>query len=124
MEYRLAHDWGFIRSKVFRRDRGVCALCGSDTLFYRDMVVKCGRAVSPAYGERDAFYRAMLGYANPIRDPWDADHIVGRVEGGAHDLENLRTLCGRCHRGITATQARRRAERRRRDDFDENGLFG
>ena len=30
---------------------------------------------------------------------WDADHIVPVVEGGGEcELENLRTLCLRCHR--------------------------
>lgn len=33
---------------------------------------------------------------------WDADHILPVVEGGGEcDIENIRTLCLRCHRGVT-----------------------
>lgn len=41
--------------------------------------------------------------------PWQADHIVPLVEGGTHDMENLRTLCVPCHKVETAALARRRA---------------
>ena len=34
---------------------------------------------------------------------WDADHIVPVVEGGGEcDLQNIRTLCLKCHRTVTA----------------------
>lgn len=37
------------------------------------------------------------------RTLWDADHIVPVVEGGGEcDLSNIRTLCLRCHREVTA----------------------
>jgi len=33
---------------------------------------------------------------------WDADHIQPVAEGGGEcDLENIRTLCLRCHRTVT-----------------------
>lgn len=33
---------------------------------------------------------------------WDADHIHPVAEGGGEcDLENIRTLCLRCHRAVT-----------------------
>ena len=36
------------------------------------------------------------------RSLWDADHILPVAEGGGEcDLENLRTLCLRCHRAAT-----------------------
>ncbi len=37
------------------------------------------------------------------RSLWDADHILPVAEGGGEcDLDNMRTLCLRCHRKVTA----------------------
>jgi 5-methylcytosine-specific restriction protein A len=42
---------------------------------------------------------------------WDADHILPVTEGGGEcDLDNIRTLCLRCHRSVTA-QLRERIRR-------------
>jgi 5-methylcytosine-specific restriction endonuclease McrA len=43
---------------------------------------------------------------------WDADHIIGRAEGGSNRLENLRTLCTWCHvrRSVVQGEARRARE--------------
>ncbi|HEY3703518.1 MAG TPA: HNH endonuclease [Terracidiphilus sp.] len=44
------------------------------------------------------------------RSLWDADHILPVAEGGGEcDLDNIRTLCLRCHRAATvALRARMR----------------
>ncbi len=43
------------------------------------------------------------------RSLWDADHIVPVVEGGGEcGLANMRTLCLKCHRAVTADLRRRR----------------
>lgn len=45
---------------------------------------------------------------------WEADHIVPVVEGGGScGLENLRTLCTKCHKDETSKLAARRAEAKR-----------
>jgi 5-methylcytosine-specific restriction enzyme A len=42
---------------------------------------------------------------------WDADHILPVAEGGGEcDLDNIRTLCLRCHRSVTM-QLRERIRR-------------
>jgi 5-methylcytosine-specific restriction endonuclease McrA len=42
---------------------------------------------------------------------WDADHILPVAEGGGEcDLDNIRTLCLRCHRSVTQ-QLRERIRR-------------
>ena len=42
---------------------------------------------------------------------WDADHILPVTEGGGEcDLDNIRTLCLRCHRSVTM-QLRERIRR-------------
>ncbi|MDE1177999.1 MAG: HNH endonuclease signature motif containing protein [Edaphobacter sp.] len=43
------------------------------------------------------------------RTLWEADHIVPVVEGGGEcDLENIQTLCLRCHRKATQSLRERR----------------
>jgi 5-methylcytosine-specific restriction endonuclease McrA len=44
-----------------------------------------------------------------VRTLWDADHAVSLEEGGTSELENVQTLCWKCHRQKTAEHARRRA---------------
>jgi 5-methylcytosine-specific restriction protein A len=36
------------------------------------------------------------------------DHIVPRADGGSDALDNLRAVCGRCHRVVTRNWRRRR----------------
>ena len=88
--------------KVFERDRGVCALCGVDTMDLRRRKRKLG------YAERLAFER-QWGKRKTL---WDADHVLPVAEGGGEcDLDNMRTLCLLCHRKVTA-ELRDRLRRR------------
>lgn len=119
-EWRLRSDPGYLRRCVFKRDRGVCALCLVDTEKLRKQVIKALREVSwyprETRDERLVEYLDSIGVKVPGRIPdhrlslWDADHIVPVVEGGGEcDLSNMRTLCVWCHRRVTADLARRRA---------------
>jgi 5-methylcytosine-specific restriction endonuclease McrA len=92
-EWRLRSDPGYLREKVFERDRGVCSLCGVDTLDLRRRKRKLG------FAERAAFER-QWGKRKTL---WDADHIVPVAEGGGEcDVDNMRTLCVLCHRKATS----------------------
>lgn len=45
---------------------------------------------------------------------WQSDHIVAVYQGGGQcDIDNLRTLCGPCHKIVTRQQALERAKERR-----------
>ena len=80
-----------MRRKVLERDKGICALCGTDTL-----------AGSPHYQER------VLGRTGHL---WQADHIVPVIEGGGLcGLDGYRTLCVPCHKRVTAELRRRLAK--------------
>jgi hypothetical protein len=47
---------------------------------------------------------------------WQADHTLPVIEGGGScDLDNLRTLCTKCHAAETAKLAARRAEARKKE---------
>jgi 5-methylcytosine-specific restriction enzyme A len=105
-EWKLRTDPGYLRACVFERDRGVCAVCRVDTEELRKGKRKLDWAARRAF-EKEWGRRKNL---------WDADHVVAVVEGGGEcGLENLRTLCLKCHRTETAnlTQRRRGTEKRK-----------
>ena len=104
-------DPGYARFVVYRRDCGVCAVCGCDTdkidrilKWVRKFETRCDWGHWP--GRRAA--QATLGFT---RDHlWEVDHIRPVAEGGGLcGLDNLRTLCTPCHDAETATLRRRLA---------------
>ena len=96
-EWRLRTDPGYLRDRVFERDKGICAVCGMDT------VAEWRRIKRLAAARRVGVLRD-LGLKTLRRSSlWDADHIAPVVEGGGEcDLSNIRTLCLKCHRKATA----------------------
>ena len=113
-EWRLRTDPGYLRERVFERDRGVCARCGIDTEAE-------WRRIRRLPGPRRRLALDQWGIrSRRRRSLWDADHIVPVAEGGGEcDLDNIRTLCLRCHRGATAElRDRRKAGAQPRDPGD------
>lgn len=98
-EWKLRSNPGYLREKVFERDRGVCAGCGIDT-------VKLERELRTLRRRNPAAHKSRcqeLGIPlNRRKNLWDADHIIPVAEGGgACGLDNIRTVCLSCHRAIT-----------------------
>jgi 5-methylcytosine-specific restriction enzyme A len=127
-EWKLRTQPDYLRIETFKRDRGVCAICGCDTEQLRRILGAFERETESrwSYGDDNgkrpfrsvgwpevyALYRALSFV--PRRSLWDADHIVPVVEGGGEcGLDNIRTLCVPCHKDVTRELARRRAEARR-----------
>lgn len=118
---RFRPNWA--RWLVQQRDHGVCAVCGIDTNALRDALTDLWEAGTRSvvgkygtWGESRAFsdFVSRNGFRGWRDAIWHMDHIVPVVEGGgACGLENLRTLCLRCHKKDTRALARRRAETRR-----------
>lgn len=118
---------GTIRLLLARRDHGVCAICGMDTVLAYNACGRFSNLADPV--ERAAALAVQLeararfmalgfttpGWATNARhcDWWQADHTVPLVEGGTNSLDNLRTLCLRCHKRVTAALAARRGARAR-----------
>jgi len=95
--WKLRTDPGYLRDKVFARDRGVCAKCGVDTIALRRDMRKLD------FAARRRFLRQWKLREGSRKSLWDADHIVPVAEGGGQcDLSNMRTLCLVCHREVTA----------------------
>lgn len=96
-EWKLRTDPGYLREKVFARDKGVCAACGVDTVALRRDLRKLD------YAARREFLKTWKLREGSRKSLWDADHIVPVAEGGGQcDLSNMRTLCLRCHAAATA----------------------
>jgi hypothetical protein len=103
-EWRVRTDPSYLREKTFARDQGVCAICGVDTVA---AWIELRRSRG---GKRIRLLQDWGLTSFTRRTLWDADHIIPVVEGGgACDLSNIRTLCLRCHRHVTAELRRRRA---------------
>lgn len=86
-EWKVRTDPYYVRQEVFKRDQGVCAACGVDTM----------------EGQRRKRARGS-GHL------WQADHIVPVVEGGGEcGLDGYRTLCTDCHKAETAELRKRLA---------------
>ena len=101
-EWKLRTQPAYLREQVLERDRGVCAFCGIDT-------IAAARKLRFSRGTNRASLLSFWGLRTRSRKTlWDADHIIPVVEGGGEcDLQNIRTLCLRCHRIVT-TQLRGR----------------
>jgi 5-methylcytosine-specific restriction enzyme A len=106
-EWKLRSQPGYLRQQILKRDRGVCAHCGVDTL--RELL-----RLKRTRGAKRMEIVLHWGVGSRRRKSlWDADHILPVVEGGGEcDLDNIRTLCLRCHRVVTA-DLRERMRRRK-----------
>lgn len=106
-EYRLRSSGSYLRDQVYLRDCGICAICGLDTKELASTLSKM-QLDDPA---RDILLKQNnIHLTRKIKlrkrggGLWDADHIVQVQDGGGEcGLENIRTLCIRCHKIITAS---------------------
>ena len=102
-----------LRKVVFERDQGVCALCGLDTAALEAAIVAI-----PCHTEARGYWRSHVlrkeGW--PTKGSlWLADHIVPVAEGGGDlGMDNLRTLCHKCHLKETRELRKRLSKETRR----------
>ncbi len=95
-EWRLRTSPAYLRQQVFRRDKGVCFLCHTNT---RSAFLRLKKARGPS---RTSMLAEWGLKTVSRRSLWDADHILPVAEGGGEcDLQNIRTLCLKCHRVVT-----------------------
>lgn len=111
----------YVRSELFARDRGICALCGVDaaqmdaalTQLRDDLLHPLLMTIHPmiattlrAEGWTNIKLRGKGCYADALTSTscWEADHIIPVSNGGGQcSIENYRTLCYVCHRGLRKT---------------------
>jgi 5-methylcytosine-specific restriction endonuclease McrA len=109
-----------IRKAILARDSGVCAKCGFDTEKLSRIQQHARNSswqwrdelpirVSNFFENEQIFKQHENGHGNF----WEADHILEVINGGAHSLNNLQTLCINCHKAKTKQLAAERAKQRR-----------
>lgn len=105
-EIRIRSSHKFMKQEVYKRDRGICAICKVDTKTIAKNALKLNLEDRELY---------LLNYDIPMSRKiwkrkfggglWDADHILPvKNGGGCCGLDNLRTLCIPCHKNITFKQ--------------------
>lgn len=107
-EHSLVADPAAQRRAVFRRDRGVCATCGRDTLRLRRQLQHAGEPERTHLLQRLRQHGYDAGRLARLQ-LWEMDHVRPVAEGGGlGGLQNLQTLCVPCHNRKTAAERRRR----------------
>jgi 5-methylcytosine-specific restriction enzyme A len=106
-EWKLRSQPAYLREQVLLRDRGICACCAADT-------IAAARQLRYSRGMKRKALLEHWGLRKRTRKSlWDADHILPVAEGGGEcDLDNIRTLCVRCHRRATLELRKRRRHAR------------
>lgn len=95
-----------LRELALERDNGICAKCGVDSLkLYRILSAAEGVAYwddARLHPNRPHFILLKdlvqkLGYGL-VQTLWQADHIIEVRHGGSHEMDNIQTLCIKCHK--------------------------
>ncbi len=97
-EANIRYTGSYVIYYVFKRDNGICALCGIDTNEIR-MELLSIRNSSWYNGRYGDFKKHWGPWHTNNYTFWEADHIIPvSLGGGCCGLENYRTLCLRCHK--------------------------
>jgi hypothetical protein len=100
-------DPAYLRSLVWKRDKGRCAVCG---LSCKEVEKALGvlRKVLSRLGQSRVYGSVRKAMKMKNRHSlWDADHIRAVADGGGEcGLDNMQTLCVWCHREKTAAMRR------------------
>lgn len=120
-EWQCKTSPSHLRFVLKKRDKGVCALCRTDTIALKKQYNEIPKdpndynytAVPTTSARKEFLKEHGIPIGRVTGDWWDADHILPVVEGGGEcGLDNYRTLCIPCHRNETAALAKRRARAR------------
>ncbi|NWR16905.1 ZRAB3 endonuclease, partial [Emberiza fucata] len=120
-DFSIRSSQGYLRSKVFQIEHGVCQACHNNAQELFLSVRDAPRSQRKQLLESSWMSHLPLGQLNEmIRSPaegqfWQVDHIQPVYSGGGQcSLENLQTLCTACHRERTAKQAKERSQLKRK----------
>ena len=102
-EMQIRTNGRYLRDCVFKRDKGICKLCNIDTK-------KVAKTALSLFGSERVKYlvdnsislKRKIWVRKHGGGLWDADHIIPVKDGGGMcGLENVRTLCIKCHKLVT-----------------------
>jgi len=105
---RLRCDWAFVRKHVYELNRGLCSVCGCHPESLRAKVRE-----ALLEGDRSVVeHAAAEGWPRLGRVWYEIDHIKPVCEGGHEEgRTNLRVVCYRCHKQLTAELNRARRQK-------------
>lgn len=92
-----------MRTCVYKRDKAICALCNIDTKEIAKKAINLVGEEREAYlKEHSISLKRKIWIKKHGGGLWDADYIIPVVKGGGLcGLDNLRTLCIKCHKNET-----------------------
>ena len=104
----------YIRDCTYKRDKGICKLCNKDTRkLAKTLLQYKNNNMMNEYN--DLLKEEKITKSRKIWKRkhggglWDADHIIPVKEGGGQcGLENIRTLCIKCHKMETKKLAQKK----------------
>ena len=104
-EIQLRTNGRYLRKCVYKRDKGICAICNIDTKKIAKEALKLkGKEREQFLINNNISLKRKIWKRKYGGGLWDADHIISVKDGGGEcGLENLRTLCIPCHKLITKT---------------------
>ena len=114
--YRIVCWPSYARNKVYKRDNGVCASCQLDTEQLKRRVEARQYKINKERRLKGLLpvnfvsrWESRWGFERGVNySYWENDHIVPVEHGGAVlGLDNMQTLCLRCHREKTKEQKRK-----------------
>ncbi len=115
-EFLIRWCGGEVIRQVYRRDKGICAVCGIDAEVILDLRRRVARldTFSNPHVTREAW-----GPWARREQMWEADHILPVSEGGGCcGLGNYRTLCVVCHNRESGLLRRRLNRRGKPEQMD------
>lgn len=89
-EHKVKHNWADDKIRGNRHERGY----GSEWEKTRKIVLK-----------RDDYLCVNHKAKGIFRKATDVDHIIPKERGGTDNIDNLQSLCSKCHREKTAKES-------------------
>ena len=102
-EILIRTSTNYLRTCVYKRDKAICSLCGVDTKDIAKKAIDLVGIDRESYlKENNISLKRKIWIKKHGGGLWDADHIIPVVKGGGLcGLDNLRTLCIKCHKNET-----------------------
>lgn len=102
-ELQIRTNGRYMRDCVYKRDKGICKICGIDTKNLAKTALSLfGEVREQFLKDNSISLKRKIWIRKHGGGLWDADHILPVKDGGGMcGLENIRTLCIKCHKLVT-----------------------
>ena len=102
-ELQLRTNGRYLRDCVYDRDKGICQMCKIDTKKIAKEALQLRTEEKEIFLKKHSIsLKRKIWKRKHGGGLWDADHIIPVKDGGGScGLENIRTLCIKCHKVVT-----------------------